>query len=371
MKTASYVLLSLALSSVSACLTRHANDAAATHADGAVTADASAEPVAQPGADAGGAVTTNTTGDAAAAVDTAPACTPGTSTCSDDHTARICGATGWEQEACSGATPHCWEGACVACSPGAVKCQDSGTLAICDQSRRWNQQACPAATPICDGDACVVCLPGTVLCGEAQTIKICNQNRSWQQQFMCSGATPACYQGGCVQCQPGETRGCGNCNEGVQTCDATGKWGLCVGEPGPVRVWYRDVDGDGYGSSNFPQSSCAANVPGFALKGTDCCDVDVRVHPGAGFQTTGDGKCGVGWDFDCSGTVEQQYPAIYKEKICDYYECTLDRVGWLNTPVPACGNAATLVSSCEKQPSSCTWMCTCSLNQTQTVQGCR
>ncbi|MFA4833274.1 MAG: hypothetical protein WC619_00320 [Patescibacteria group bacterium] len=60
---------------------------------------------------------------------------------------------------------------------------------------------------------------------------------------------------------------------------------------------YADVDNDGYGVATGAVCKASASL------GTDCCDSDNGVHPGANSRTT-QSACG-GWDLDCSGAVEK------------------------------------------------------------------
>ena len=92
-----------------------------------------------------------------------------------------------------------------------------------------------------------------------------------------------------------------------------------------TQTQYTDADGDNYtitgssfcaSASTWGDSACtttgttyAKNAAGScilisALTGADCCDTDSRVNPGATWQTVGDAGCSRGWDFNCSGAVE-------------------------------------------------------------------
>ena len=79
--------------------------------------------------------------------------------------------------------------------------------------------------------------------------------------------------------------------------------------------FYVDVDGDGYGAGQAV-GFCGTTAPiGYASQSGDCCDsatnlaVAKLIHPGADFQTTSaGGVCGITWDYDCSGAIEQSIP---------------------------------------------------------------
>lgn len=56
--------------------------------------------------------------------------------------------------ACSGETPACLKGSCVACTPGATKCSGN-SVQTCNAQGAWEAPTdCPAATPVCDGNVC-------------------------------------------------------------------------------------------------------------------------------------------------------------------------------------------------------------------------
>jgi hypothetical protein len=73
------------------------------------------------------------------------------------------------------------------------------------------------------------------------------------------------------------------------------------------RTYFRDEDGDGYGSA--PLSVCGdAPAPGDAVtEDGDCCDVDANVHPGQHAYFSAPSACGA-FDYDCDGTEEPENP---------------------------------------------------------------
>jgi N-acetylneuraminic acid mutarotase len=62
-------------------------------------------------------------------------------------------------------------------------------------------------------------------------------------------------------------------------------------------VWYRDGDGDGYGTSNIPQIACSQPA-GFVATPGDCNDSRAAAHPGATESCDG-------FDNDCDGYVDE------------------------------------------------------------------
>lgn len=82
------------------------------------------------------------------------------------------------------------------------------------------------------------------------------------------------------------------CNGADDNCNGTADEDLATA------TYYRDGDGDGYGSPAAPVSSCRRN-PGTATDNTDCVDSDRFVHPGM-FESCSNGK-----DDDCDGKVDE------------------------------------------------------------------
>ena len=66
-------------------------------------------------------------------------------------------------------------------------------------------------------------------------------------------------------------------------------------------VFYRDVDGDGYGDPSNSIGGCEA-LPGYVLNNTDCNDNNPSVHPGA------TEVCGNSIDDNCNGQTDEGCP---------------------------------------------------------------
>jgi hypothetical protein len=64
-------------------------------------------------------------------------------------------------------------------------------------------------------------------------------------------------------------------------------------------TYYRDVDGDGYGSIVSGTTEACAQVPGYSLVAGDCNDNDPSVNPGSAEI------CGNNRDDNCSGTADE------------------------------------------------------------------
>ena len=69
-------------------------------------------------------------------------------------------------------------------------------------------------------------------------------------------------------------------------------------DEGVTTTFYRDNDGDGFGSPAVTQQACSA-PPGYASNSTDCNDNNLNVHPGA------TEVCGNSIDDDCDGQTDE------------------------------------------------------------------
>ncbi|MEQ8711848.1 MAG: T9SS type A sorting domain-containing protein [Cyclobacteriaceae bacterium] len=65
----------------------------------------------------------------------------------------------------------------------------------------------------------------------------------------------------------------------------------------PNKVWYRDADGDAFGTAGVTQTGCTQPA-GYVDLSTDCDDTDINVFPGA--PARADGK-----DNDCDGIIDK------------------------------------------------------------------
>jgi hypothetical protein len=75
-------------------------------------------------------------------------------------------------------------------------------------------------------------------------------------------------------------------------------------------TWYKDADGDGYGTTSESIVSCSSPAPtGWTTKGGDCMDDKAEVHPNQPPGTYFDQPYSIGngkdsFDWDCSGTED-------------------------------------------------------------------
>ncbi len=171
---------------------------------------------------------------------------------------------------------------------------------------------------------------------------------------------------------------CGGGRTGNATCSDVGARGGC--ECGRVAVddaggdedaamtcaaptaWYRDADGDGFGSG-VAQVACTQPA-GWAAVSGDCNDEDARAHPGqVGYFSTE--ATGGGFDFDCNHATTKQYDV--GGGACQAVSSgTCNAQGtssyWEQPGTPACGATSAWVLAC---PFGCAAV------TEQRVQGCR
>ena len=129
---------------------------------------------------------------------------------------------------------------------------------------------------------------------------------------------------------------------------------------GACNPFYKDVDGDGYGTGQAV-GFCTLTAPpiGYATQTGDCCDDAANIalakliHPGADFQTTSAGGIcnGITWDYDCNGTIESNPQTIACND--DPPSCSYRTVNYEDS---ACGSAL-LACGCAVAGPSCLRIC--------------
>lgn len=205
--------------------------------------------------------------------------------------------------------------------PAAADTCESGNDANCNGSINDGCPCLKGATRSCaDGGYVGKCATGTQTCGETG---------SWGTCSIAPAAQDSCDPGnndncagpaneGCA-CIVGTARACGACEDGTQTCinGKTGQYSACTGAVLTPTTWYRDADGDGYGSA-VTTTVCSATKPaGYTDKTGDCCDdggnltLAAKIHPGQmdWFQSPAN-ICGLTWDYDCSNKHELQVTQV-------------------------------------------------------------
>jgi hypothetical protein len=184
------------------------------------------------------------------------------------------------------------------------------------------------STQQCSNSQCV-CAGGLTICGQ-DCVTLGREDNCSGCGDVCSG-TEACVDGECVTVSNEECNGVDDdgddqideglsqpcvtsCGEGIETCVA-GAWRDCdAPEPGTevcdeddndcdgevdegvTTTYYRDADGDRYGSATDSVQDCE-EPNGYVDDRTDCNDANDDVHPGATEACDG-------VDNDCSGTPD-------------------------------------------------------------------
>lgn len=226
-------------------------------------------------------------------------CTPGTFDC-EYKTRQVCSAAGTWQDA-EECPFVCLSGVCAGeCVPGTGQC--SGAMPqTCDSQGKWkNGTACKYAC-VGQGQCGGSCQPGSseIQC-VGTTPQHCNQDGNWVSDPIKKDVCNA-------ECNPKDTLACGNCNGGVQTCNALGMWGPCNNQPGPKVTYYYDGDNDLYGDPKVTTTSCTGAPTGYVTNNLDCCDLDDRAKPGQTVPLGSPNLCGT-YDYNCDG---QQKPMVY------------------------------------------------------------
>jgi len=116
-----------------------------------------------------------------------------------------------------------------------------------------NRQTCPNICVLSAG-GCVTCNPGDKQCSSAGGPQLCQTNGTWKDQTAC-GTGNTCSAGGCV----------------------------CI-----KTTFYRDTDGDGYGTVLNSTSACSAPT-GYVSNSDDCDDGNGTIKPGYAICNT-DGR---------------------------------------------------------------------------------
>jgi hypothetical protein len=191
-----------------------------------------------------------------------------------------------------------------------------------------------------------------------------------------AGASGGVASGGAGSSGGAASGGAGGASACNPACDATHvcTGGLCLladaqqcvtasqCASGACNPFYRDVDGDGYGTGQAVGFCTLTTAPiGYATQTGDCCDDAANIalakliHPGADFQTTSAGGIcgGITWDYDCDGVVETNPQTIACNN--DYPTCMSTNV---NYPQTSCGRNGVDDCSCVPAGNGTSGVCT-------------
>jgi hypothetical protein len=238
--------------------------------------------------------------------------------------------------------------------------QTSCGAASCTNGTAYSARTCDGAGT-CGPSQSTPC--GRFVCGATACLSSCSDNSQ-----CIVGA--ACVNSECVQCAAGETAcpnlcanlqtdnaHCGSCSGTGSVCSAAqqcsgGKCLLATGQPctadaqcavGTCVFFYVDNDQDGYPNSQVRSGWCGAAyalAAGFIAPRADgkwdCCDADTLVHPDqAQYFAVSTASCSVGFDYDCSGSIEKQPMAGSEPCAFDANQVCGSAIG---TPSEACGS---------------------------------
>ena len=214
---------------------------------------------------------------------------------------------------CNGQTNEGGVG-CVCAPNTTVSCYSGGAGTV-------GVGICKAGTRVCDGQGTSLgpctgeVLPQGEICGD-----LLDNNCDGQVNEACScvvGSTTPCYTG------PGGTQGVGQCQSGVQTCNATGDgYSACVGEVVPQpETCNTPVDDDCNGQTNeggvgcvcLPGASAACYTGPAGTQGVGPCAAGTKICNGQGTaygSCQGDivpqpETCNTPVDDDCNGQTNE------------------------------------------------------------------
>jgi hypothetical protein len=227
---------------------------------------------------------------------------------------------------CNGARACTYPDAKTAC--GTQFCNSSSILGgfSCDGTGR-----CGPSLADCNDYTCKATDAGAELgaCGTA-----CSLESDCTDKAFCNGQTCQPKLGNGIACTLSNQCATGFCVQGVccnqacdpnvvsgGTCTASGSVGectcpTCTGAGNSCVLWYRDIDGDGYGNKFGTVAGMTAEIgcsmetppPHWSANNGDCDDNDINVNPAqTGFFTKPSSGTGT-YDYNCDGSLTKQIP---------------------------------------------------------------
>jgi hypothetical protein len=243
----------------------------------------------------------------------------------------------------TGSDPHntcpttaatCTAGGCSAgaCTPAASSVTCSST---CASTNQLTIKKCSGTTLGCNGSPMTSSCPSSLVCANGTS---CAAN---------------CSAHGDADCLAGYYCAGGNCT--AKLADGSACTGNNQCTSGACNIFYRDADGDGYGTTASKRVCGSAAPAGYVTNSSDCCDADNQVHPNqtAWFTTAANAACGANfYDYDCSNGVESQYGSAIGSCVTGGTCTTTDpkycqyNAGW-QTADPGCGNSGAWLDHCD------------------------
>jgi len=131
----------------------------------------------------------------------------------------------------SGSAAKCTCQADPVCTVAGTLCTSNSAYASCAQDEQGCvyealSTPCSGTTPACLTGGCVACAPGQTTCSGTTTPQVCDATGQWQSRPACTGETPYCSQGSCTvppppppscQVSAAGTTGCGAASESCCT----------------------------------------------------------------------------------------------------------------------------------------------------------
>ncbi|WP_164009468.1 MopE-related protein [Pyxidicoccus trucidator] len=195
------------------------------------------------------------------------------------------------------------------CAAGTTACTD-GTV-VCVQNVQPSNEQCDGLDNDCDGEADE---------GNPGGSKSCSTGL----QGVCASGVTYCTTGTlhCVQQTAASSEVCdakdNDCNGSVDDGLAT-------------KTWYRDADGDGYGSASTTTQNCLQPA-GYVANALDCNDANASTRPGAAEACDG-------VDNNCNGQVDENVQPTW------YWDGDRDGYGNPSVKILACSQPGGYVSN--------------------------
>jgi hypothetical protein len=231
----------------------------------------------------------------------------------------------------------------------------------CDDGVECTVETCDPATGSCTSDASGCTCTSDADCddGSACTVDTCDPSAGCVHQAVdgdADGFGPGACGGDCNDANPTIRPGAAEIiGDGIdQNCDG-------------AETCFRDGDGDGFRTSTIIVSADADCVdPGEAGATApigDCCDSDIRVHPGVSAFFMTPSNCG-SFDYNCDGTSQPQFGA----GSCAITSCAL--VSGFATST-ACGASGAFIFDCTGEFDPELGMLICAPETESRIQACR
>ena len=177
-----------------------------------------------------------------------------------------CDGTGWLANGapCSGSTPACLAGYCVACNPGDVQCSAQQPQK-CDLSGAWKDSGPACTGNVCISGACTgVCSPGATRCASATAEQSCGADGQWDTTTTCGIHQPCCG----TACAKNDPNNCGSCGTQCLGGNECGN-GVCA-PPGTCLSCTADVQCEAFCAPTTSGSYCCVGSTCVLADGGTC-----------------------------------------------------------------------------------------------------